>query len=68
MGTALWMLVIVYTKSGIVIGDDHSRFKTQSACYQVEGWVNDHPSFLMDDHETIRHANCEKVREDGTVE
>lgn len=66
--TTLWMLVIVYTKSGVVIGDDYSRFKTAETCYQVEGWVNDHPSFLMDHHETIRRANCEKVRADGSIE
>lgn len=61
MSAVVWMLVIIYTKTGVVIGDDHSSFKSQQECYRLEGWINDHPLFLMDDHKTIRRANCEKV-------
>ena len=61
MSAVVWMLVIIYTKSGVMIGDDHSSFKSQQECYQLEGWVNDYPSFLMDGRGTTRHANCEKI-------
>ena len=64
MSAGLWMLVIVYMKGGVVIGDDVSYFKTMHQCYSVEGWANDHPEFLMEGHEMMRTAHCEKPGEE----
>jgi len=59
--TTMWMLMVVYLKSGDVLGNDTSYFKTYQACEQRELWLNGKPEFVMLGKVASRRAICQKV-------